>query len=192
MDIKINKKEVGYRIKKIRTSRRYTLEEFGEMFKASKVAVHRWENGQSIPNKERLEQISKFAGSTINELLYGSVEEFVRENYDQISKTKKVNDKTFELRVEYLLEEQLKLSNESLNINNLPELITVLDEIINKVPNDIEEFQNNLFYFISKLNDSDTALLVEFLIKQLDKYNQNDKDTARIDFIKNYAEYYLK
>ena len=81
MKINVNKKAVGSRIKQIRLNKGYTLESFGKLFGASKGNVQQWENGISLPNKERLATISKIADMTVNELLYGSIDEFFKENY---------------------------------------------------------------------------------------------------------------
>lgn len=80
MKITVNKKAVGSRIKQIRMNKGYTLEAFGKLFNASKGNVQQWENGVSLPNKERLASISKIADMTVNELLYGSIDEFLDNN----------------------------------------------------------------------------------------------------------------
>lgn len=80
MKINVNKKAVGSRIKQIRMNKGYTLEAFGKFFNASKGNVQQWENGVSLPNKERLANISKIADMTVNELLYGSLDEFLDNN----------------------------------------------------------------------------------------------------------------
>lgn len=84
MKTKINKKAVGSRIKQIRLNKGYTLESFGKLFGASKGNVQQWENGVSLPNKERLATISKIADMTVNELIYGSIDEFIKLNYEDI------------------------------------------------------------------------------------------------------------
>ena len=76
MKVKINKNAVGSRIKQIRLNKGYTLEAFGKLFNTSKSNVLRWEQGISLPNKERIKNISKIADLTVNELLYGSIDEF--------------------------------------------------------------------------------------------------------------------
>lgn len=80
MKIKINKKAVGSRIKQIRLNKGYTLEGFGKLFGASKGNVQQWENGVSLPNTERIASICKIADLTVNELLYGSIDEFLDNN----------------------------------------------------------------------------------------------------------------
>lgn len=84
MKTKINKKAVGSRIKQIRTNKGYTLESFGKLFGASKSNVQKWETGFTLPNKERLATIAKIADMTVNELMYGSIDEFIKLNYEDI------------------------------------------------------------------------------------------------------------
>lgn len=74
MKNKINKKQVGKRIQAIRFNMKYTLEEFGGLFNASKSNVCSWEKGKTLPNKERLNKIAQLANITVNELLYGNNE----------------------------------------------------------------------------------------------------------------------
>lgn len=66
-----NKKLVGERIKNIRLQSGKTQEAFGNLFSASKGNVAMWEKGKSLPNAERLKEISNFGNITVNQLLYG-------------------------------------------------------------------------------------------------------------------------
>lgn len=84
MKVKINKNAVGSRIKQIRLNKGYTLEAFGKLFNTSKSNVLRWEQGISLPNKERIKNISKIADLTVNELLYGSIDEFLDNNWQDL------------------------------------------------------------------------------------------------------------
>lgn len=70
-----NKKEVGLRIKAIRQERGMNLEEFGKLFNVSKSNVSHWESGNTLPNSERLKAIAKIGDMTVDELLYGKLEE---------------------------------------------------------------------------------------------------------------------
>lgn len=83
MKLSVNKKKVGQRIYIIRNKLNLTLEQFGKLsnLNASKSIVLRWENGSSLPNRARLETIAKLGNITVNELLYGSIDEFIKENY---------------------------------------------------------------------------------------------------------------
>ena len=67
----INKIAVGARIREIRLARGMTLEEFGNLFSASKSIASRWEKGKSIPNNIRIKAIADMANISVQELLYG-------------------------------------------------------------------------------------------------------------------------
>lgn len=71
----IDKKGVGLRIKSIRQNKGMNLEEFGKLFGASKSNVSKWENGSSLPNAERLKAIAKIGDITVDELLYGNLDQ---------------------------------------------------------------------------------------------------------------------
>lgn len=85
MKINIDKKAVGQRIKNIRLNKGMTLEEFGKLFKATKSNVNSWEIGNALPNKERLKILCKTFDISLNELLYGSIDEIIENNIDLIS-----------------------------------------------------------------------------------------------------------
>ena len=82
----IDKKAVGRRIEQIRMNKGYTLEAFGKLFNVSKSNVLKWEKGDYLPNKDRLYNISKIAGITVKELLYGNIEKDVEEIYQRLIK----------------------------------------------------------------------------------------------------------
>lgn len=77
--MKPNKKLVGKRIQAIRFNMKYTLEEFGGLFNASKGNVHGWEAGRNLPNKKRINLIAKLGKISVNELLYGDNEHDIEE-----------------------------------------------------------------------------------------------------------------
>ena len=70
----INNEYVGARIREIRLARGMTLEEFGNLFSASKSIASRWEKGKSIPNNIRIKAIAEMANISVQELLYGTQE----------------------------------------------------------------------------------------------------------------------
>lgn len=78
MKNKINKKEVGERIRKIRFSKALTLEQFGNLLNASKSNVRKWEIGDCLPNKKRQLDIAKLGKISVNELLYGNIKEDIK------------------------------------------------------------------------------------------------------------------
>ena len=85
----IDKKAVGRRIRHIRFCKSLTLEGFGKLFGADKSNVSKWELGQSLPNKKRLEIIAKIGNITLNELLYGNHEKDIEELYEGLIKLPK-------------------------------------------------------------------------------------------------------
>lgn len=104
----VDKKAVGSRIKQIRMNKGYTLEAFGKLFNASKGNVQQWENGVSLPNKERLASISKIADTTVNELLYGNIEKDVEELYQRLVKLPRGEFINLMMRVAIEVEEGVK------------------------------------------------------------------------------------
>lgn len=104
----VDKKAVGSRIKQIRMNKGYTLEGFGKLFNASKGNVQQWENGVSLPNKERLASISKIADMTVNELLYGNIEKDVEELYQRLVKLPRGEFINLMMRVAIEVEEGVK------------------------------------------------------------------------------------
>lgn len=136
----IDKEAVGARIKQIRMNKGYTLEAFGKLFGAKKGNVQQWEKGRSLPNKERITTISKIADMTVNELIYGSIDEFIVNNFDLlINNYKYPFTHTFKI---FNLLSQTKLSirvsqeldNSEITINDLETVIkcfySTLDFII--------------------------------------------------------------
>ena len=109
-EMKIDKKEVGRRIKQIRINKGFTLESFGKLFGVSKSNVQKWENGISLPNKDRLYNISKIAGVTVNELLYGNIEKNVEELYQRLIKLPRVE--FINLMIRHLLNLKAKENKE--------------------------------------------------------------------------------
>ena len=82
----VDKKAVGRRIREIRISKACTLGEFGNILKAGKSNVRKWEIGFTLPNKERQKEIAKMGKITVNELLYGNIEKDVEELYQRLIK----------------------------------------------------------------------------------------------------------
>jgi len=82
----VDKKAVGRRIREIRISKACTLEEFGNILKAGKSNVRKWEIGFTLPNKERQKKIAKMGKISVNELLYGNIEKDIEEVYQALIK----------------------------------------------------------------------------------------------------------
>lgn len=74
MKVNTNKREIGKRIKILRYERHMTLEEFGELFKAHKSIISKWEKGLTSPSVSRCHLITKECDVNMNWLLYGEGE----------------------------------------------------------------------------------------------------------------------
>lgn len=72
--MKSDNEKIGARIRSIRLSKGWTLEELGERLNTSKVTVFNWEKGRNKPNKENLKKIATLGNRTVDELLYGRSE----------------------------------------------------------------------------------------------------------------------
>ncbi|MGH2116173.1 helix-turn-helix domain-containing protein [Aerococcus urinaeequi] len=70
-------KRLGERIKKIRKKLGMSQLEFSKAIGATKSAVSNWENGYNAPNNERLKAIANLGNTTVDALLYGSLNERV-------------------------------------------------------------------------------------------------------------------
>lgn len=55
------------------------MEEFGNKVGSGKSNVSRWERGENIPNSITLKKIAELGNITVDELLYGSFKNVVRE-----------------------------------------------------------------------------------------------------------------
>lgn len=69
-----NKKEIGQRVKNIRTTLGLNMEEFGKKISptATKGTISNWENGNYLPNNDRLRQIAELGNVSMSYLLDGT------------------------------------------------------------------------------------------------------------------------
>lgn len=186
MKIKINKKAVGSRIKQIRLNKGYTLENFGKLFGASRGNVQAWEYGTSLPNKERIKNISKIADITVNELLYGSIDEYFENNIDTLLKnnsilkedarevfinTYKVIDKTKEIA-----------RNENIDLNDIESLNRMCNRVILEIKDDIRKNSKPIPLWGSHETpitfDTLSMILLELLYKHIEE-NGVTKEQAK-------------
>ena len=162
MKINIDKKEVGLRIKQKRLDKGYTLEAFGKLFGAKKGNVQQWEKGISLPNKERLAGISKFFDITVNELLYGSIENFLLDTAENIIKNKYgnilFNTLTFNNIYLYCL------NSDNININDINSLENnVIQGFENYLEQKYNENQERIYFL--KNNYIEASRRFEMLVR---------------------------
>lgn len=198
MKININKKAAGSRIKQIRINKGYTLEAFGKLFGASKSNVQKWETGFTLPNKERLASISKIADITVNELLYGSIDEFLDNNLVSILEYQTGNK--ISSNEEYsIARQQFKkwLEERNITLENITNIYDYIDQdnatwtpwrVDMEYIKTMEEIRENmrkgtysLITLIEMLTDKDRKRLFKHVIKMLKSYQLTDKDKKLID-----------
>ena len=201
MKININKNAVGSRIKQIRLNKGYTLEAFGKLFGVSKSNVLKWEQGQSLPNKERLASISKIADMSVNELLYGSMDEFIENNFPAIHEyqTGQSSFSSFENYTDNLFFFRQWLNERNITLEDVNYIYDYLDQntSINdtwdvdtsylKTLEDIKiNTKNNTALFmeiIEMLTDEDKKTLFKYTIERLKNYKIGDEDRKLIENI---------
>lgn len=73
----LDKQAIGRRIKHIRSSAGLSTTDFGKIAEnADRSLVTKWERGDNLPNDKRLKLIADIGSITVEELLYGSFDEF--------------------------------------------------------------------------------------------------------------------
>lgn len=82
---------LGNRIEDIRRAKGMNKTEFGALFGASGSLVNKWEKSTVVPNEERLVKISEFGDISLNDLLYGSLENVIYDIMSDVVKLKRIN-----------------------------------------------------------------------------------------------------
>lgn len=187
MKYNINKLRVSERIFRIRNSLKLTLEQFGKLdnLNASKSIVLRWENGTSLPNRSRLEIIAKKGNITVNELLYGSIDEFLENNLENfiLNNSNITTDflcfNFFEITKKYL-------ESNSKTINDISDIINLLekdfDKILDYALNDY--IQSNLF-LLDKYNQLVLNILNDETALKHAIYDISKGDTRKLHMYQN-------
>lgn len=75
--MKIDKIDVGERIRAVRTKLDLSMKEFADLIGSKKSTVNSWERGLALPKREMLTIISEVGNTSVNELLFGDIEEYV-------------------------------------------------------------------------------------------------------------------
>ena len=204
MKFNVDKIKVGERIFNIRNSLNLTLEQFGKLdnLKASKSIVLRWENGTSLPNRSRLEAIAKKGNMTVNELLYGSIDEFLDNNLvsileyqtgNKISSNEEysiarlqfkkwLDDRNITLENIHYIYDYIDQNNASWNPWNID--INYLETMENiRVNMQKETYQ--LVELIEMLTEKDRKQLTKKIISKLKTYKLSDIDKKYIQSLEN-------
>lgn len=187
MKINVNKKAVGSRIKQIRTSKGYTLESFGKLFGASKSNVQKWETGFTLPNKERLASISKIADITVNELVYGSIDEFIDNNLSNLHEYE--TGKNITSPEQYsIAKQQFKewLTKRNISLENITYIYDYIDQ--NTKTENVFSFNINFLETLNniKSSTSENTYFLVFLIEMLTEKDKNKLENYIFTLLKNY------
>ena len=185
MKININKKAVGSRIKQIRTNKGYTLESFGKLFGASKSNVQKWETGFTLPNKERLASISKIADLTVNELLYGSIDEFLENNLENFILNNS-NITTDFLCFDFLEVTKKYLKSKSKTINDISDIINILEKDFDKILDyAIDDYVQSNLFLLEKYNHLVLNILNDETALEHAIYDISKDDTSKLGIYQN-------
>lgn len=146
--MELDRNAIGKRIKKIRTDKKWTLEQFGQLvLDAGRGTVSNWENGTFLPNDKRLERIALIGNISVEELLYGSIPEFIETIFNIFEK----NDFHIENQTkDYVLSVAQSKQYSYHNISN------IIGEILNLHPD--FAYQNNYHSLLGKFNVFDSQV----------------------------------
>lgn len=147
----INKVKVGERIFNIRNSLNLTLEQFGKDkdINAERSNVSKWERGATLPNRSRLEIIAKKGNMTVNELLYGSIDEFLDNNIDILFSNLDNNTGFFKSVLNVIDRGVINLElSETLDINNLSNVEKQFKKVIDDYFLNIKSNNENMIRYI--------------------------------------------
>lgn len=210
MKLKVNKRNVGLRIRQIRNSLNLTLEEFGKIFSsdvnnklnAGKSNVSTWERGDSLPNKQRLDIIAKKGNMTVNELLYGSIDEFLDNNLVSILEYQTGNKVSS--NEEYSIARlQFKkwLEDRNITLENIHYIYDYIDqnnatwnpwhvdiEYLKTMENiriNMQDGTYSLIPLIEMLTEKDRKHVSKYILKILKNYQLTDSDKKYIENIDN-------
>lgn len=210
MKLKVNKRNVGLRIRQIRNSLNLTLEEFGKIFSsdvnnklnAGKSNVSTWERGDSLPNKQRLEIIAKKGNMTVNELLYGSIDEFLDNNLVSILEYQTGN-KVSSSEEYSIARLQFKkwLEDRNITLENIHYIYDYIDqnnatwnpwnidinylETMENIRVNMQDGTYSLVPLIEMLTEKDRIRVSKYILKILKNYQLTESDKKYIASIEN-------
>lgn len=143
MGKEVDKDVVGQRIKQIRLEMGYTQREFIKAITGTHMApgtVGNWEQGKNLPSPKYLSGIAFFGQIPVDELLYGKQEQKVEASllFNDQNDVRQylsigMNDETIKwLQIEHdidhdTIHQVLKMAKIYINMNELPEEITIIN-----------------------------------------------------------------
>ena len=204
MKFNIDKIKVGKRIFNIRNSLNLTLEQFGKDkdINAERSNVSKWERGATLPNRSRLEVIAKKGNMTVNELLYGSIDEFLDNNLVSILEYQTGNKVSS--NEEYSIARlQFKkwLEDRHITLENINYIYDYIDqnnaswnpwnidinylETMENIRVNMQKETYQLVELIEMLTAKDRKRVSKYILKILENYQLTDNDKKYIENIEN-------
>ena len=202
MKFNVDKIKVGERIFNIRNSLNLTLEQFGKDkdINAERSNASKWERGATLPNRSRLKAIAKKGNMTVNELLYGSIDEFLDNNLVSILEyqtgnkipsneeysiarlqfKKWLEDRNITLENIHYIYDYIDQNNASWNPWNID--INYLETMENIRVN-MQDGTYSLVPLIEMLTEKDRKNLSKHILKILKNYQLTDSDKKYIQSI---------
>lgn len=203
---KEDKKRLGVRIKELRLEKGMTTKEFGSLLGATDSNITSWEKGRTSPNPERLKMISKIAEVSVNNLLYGSINERInlalkklldkKIDIDNLTVEEAYNYIKQELPFTEVTENELKIILKSLlnfnfmQDNNLLYESHILEQLIDTIDNYINiailelnkrlELENNSITEIETINHSLSSF--KGLLEIIEPYKDTIFNVCEDDF----------
>ena len=190
MKFNVDKIKVGERIFNIRNSLNLTLEQFGKDkdINAERSNASKWERGATLPNRSRLKAIAKKGNMTVNELLYGSIDEYFENNIDTLLKNNSIlKEDTREVFVNtYKVIDKTKeiARNENIDLNDIESLNRICNRVILEIKDDIRKNSKPIPLWASRETpitfDTLSMILLEWLYKYIEETNVT-KEQAKKD-----------
>lgn len=186
----IDKSKVGNRIFEIRQNMNLTLEEFGNLFQAGKSNVQKWEIGSSLPTRERLDKISKKGNMNINELLYGSIDEFLENNIDVLVEN---SDYPFKGISKYSLISATKnhidyinkITDTPISVNELDKVQNAFNKALSMAIHVVLDKYNKVKSFMLDNTKIGEKVLHDYFFDKSDIFNKGNESTKlKTDFMK--------
>lgn len=179
--MEIDKKAVGRRIEFIRKEKGMTLEEFGKLFNATKGNVSLWQKGSSLPSNERLVQIAKISGRTVEQILYGfdyesRIQQIIRNspsinNDNYKTYYEELTVRYFE-KINYLYPTEEEVIKKYLDIVETRKTELTLNSMVDSLGNNIDAIDQHYQGFITINMDDINKLNTQHLQELSDNINE--------------------
>lgn len=190
MKLSVDKNSVGIRIKNIRLKLSDTLEQFGARFNADKSNILRWEQGKTLPNKQRLTAIASLGDITLNELLYGSIDEFLDNNIEGLLMSskypyKEISTKSLVNATKEHIKQTSEFNNNIVTVNELDKIQSAFNNALSDVIQGIIDKYNRIKDIILENKSVAEKVLYNYFFDKSDIFNkQTPVYERKIEFMK--------